>query len=67
MAVQQDLDNIKRKAECGDPLYMYEYGKRTIGSNPSKAIDYLERALSKGIGDAGLELVIYYNGKDDDK
>lgn len=64
MATQQDLDIIRKKAESGNPLSMYEYGRAILDSNPSDAIHFLENALSKGISDAGIELANHFYGKD---
>ncbi len=51
-----ELQRMRVLAEAGNPMYMYEYGRAMITQDPDTGIRFLEDALSRGIGDAGLVL-----------
>lgn len=51
-----ELQRMRTLAEAGNPMYMYEYGRAVIAQDPDTGIRFLEDALSRGIGDAGLVL-----------
>lgn len=61
---EAELQSMRQKAEAGNPLYMYEYGKAMLSRDPSVAIPFLEQAMSRGIGDAGMELAVFYDRND---
>ena len=51
-----ELQRMRTLAEASNPMYMYEYGRAVIAQDPDTGIRFLEDALSRGIGDAGLVL-----------
>ena len=53
---EAELQRMRTLAEAGNPMYMYEYGKAVIPQDPETGTRFLEDALSRGIGDAGLVL-----------
>lgn len=53
---EAELQRMRTLAEAGNPMYMYEYGKTVISQDPETGTRFLEDALSRGIGDAGLVL-----------